>query len=123
MNIKHIYQNKSVRNRCVIEVFVGRFVLSRCFLDFFCGCRGFCNRAESDLFFFLLRLRSKIFHTSTEFMFWLSCSQLTGLPDLIFISSNSLVGKDIPSGINDTMYKVFKAFSRHSVVDNKKSNW
>ena len=26
---------KSVRNRCVIEVFCGVFVLSRCFLDFF----------------------------------------------------------------------------------------
>ena len=25
---------KSVRNRCVIEVFGGVFVLSRCFLDF-----------------------------------------------------------------------------------------
>ena len=44
---------QSVRNRCVIEVFGGVFVLSRCFLDF-CGCRGFCHRTESGLFLFLL---------------------------------------------------------------------
>ena len=43
---------KSVHNRCVIEVFDGVFVLSRCFLKIFCGCRGFCHRAESDLFLF-----------------------------------------------------------------------
>ena len=44
---------KSVRNRCVIEVFGGVFVLSRCFFGFFCGCRGFWHRTESDLFLFL----------------------------------------------------------------------
>ena len=44
---------KSIRNRCVIDVFGRVFVLSRCFLDFFCWCRGFCNRTESDLFLFL----------------------------------------------------------------------
>ena len=32
---------KSVRNRCVIEVLVGGFVLSRCFLDFSVGVWGF----------------------------------------------------------------------------------
>ena len=32
---------KSVRNRCVIEVFGGVFVLSRCFLDFFVGVGDF----------------------------------------------------------------------------------
>ena len=44
---------KSVRNSCVIKVFGGVFMLSRCFLDCFCGCMGFCHRIESDLFFFL----------------------------------------------------------------------
>ena len=44
---------KSVCNRCVIEDFDGFFVLSRCFLVlFFCVCRGFCHRTESDLFLF-----------------------------------------------------------------------
>ena len=32
---------KSVRNRCVIEVFDGVFVLSRCFLDFSVGVGAF----------------------------------------------------------------------------------
>ena len=32
---------KSVRNRCVIEVFGGVFVLSRCFLDFSVGVGAF----------------------------------------------------------------------------------
>ena len=36
----------SIRNRCVIEVFDGVFVLSRCFLNF-SVCRGFCHRAVS----------------------------------------------------------------------------
>ena len=43
---------KSVRDCCVIEIVGGFFVLSRCLLDF-SGCRGFCNRTESDLFLFL----------------------------------------------------------------------
>ena len=41
---------KSVRNRCVIEVFGGVFVLSRCFLDF-CQCIGFRHIS----FFFLYK--------------------------------------------------------------------
>ena len=40
----------SVRNRCVIEVLGGVFVLSHCFV---CECRGFCHRTESDIFLFL----------------------------------------------------------------------
>ena len=43
----------SVRNSCVIKVFGGVFMLSRCFLDCSVGCRGFCYRTESDLFLFL----------------------------------------------------------------------
>ena len=42
---------KSVCNHCVIEVFGGVFVLSRCFLDF-CRFGGFCHRTESYLFIF-----------------------------------------------------------------------
>ena len=40
---------KSVRNRCVIEVFGGVFVLSIGF-RIFCWYRGFCHRIETDLF-------------------------------------------------------------------------
>ena len=44
---------KSVRNSCVIKVFGGVFMLSRCFLDYSVGVGGFCHRTESDLFLFL----------------------------------------------------------------------
>ena len=43
---------KSVRNRCVIEVFGGVFVLSIGF-RIFCWYRGFRHRSESDLLLFL----------------------------------------------------------------------
>ena len=43
---------KSVRNRCVIEVFGGVCVLSRCFLGF-CGCRGLCHRTARSLPFYV----------------------------------------------------------------------
>ena len=43
---------KSVRNRCLIELFVALFVLSLPFWHFR-GCRGFCHRTESDLLLFV----------------------------------------------------------------------
>ena len=53
---------KSVRNRCVIEVFGGVLCVVTLLFGFFCRCEGFCHRAESDLFLFseimLLRLCS-----------------------------------------------------------------
>ena len=42
---------KSVRNRCVIEVFGGVCVLSFVF-RIFCWYRGFCHRTGSDLLLF-----------------------------------------------------------------------
>ena len=48
---------KSVRNRCLIELFCGVVcVVTLPFLHF-CWCRGFCHRTESDLFLFLLRYK------------------------------------------------------------------
>ena len=41
---------KSVRNRCVIEVFGGVLCVVTLLFGFFCRCKGFCHRAESDLF-------------------------------------------------------------------------
>ena len=51
---------KSVRNRCLIELFCG--VVCVVILPFwhFCWCRGFCHRTESDLFPFLLGTRKII---------------------------------------------------------------
>ena len=43
---------KSVRNRCVIEVFGGVLCVVTLLFGFFCQCEGFCHRAESDLFLF-----------------------------------------------------------------------
>ena len=45
---------KSVRNRCVIEVFGGVLCVVTLLFGFFCRCKGFCHRAESDLFLFSL---------------------------------------------------------------------
>ena len=52
---------KSVRNRCVIEVFGGVYkcVVTLLF-GFFYGCGGFCHRIESDLFLLLFRSYSEL---------------------------------------------------------------
>ena len=44
---------KSVRNRCVIELFCGVVCVIALPFWHFCWCRGFCHRTESDLFLFL----------------------------------------------------------------------
>ena len=50
---------KSVRNRCVIELFCGVvFVVTLPFWHF-CWCRGFCHRTGSDLFLFRLMILAK----------------------------------------------------------------
>ena len=43
---------KSVRNRCVIELFCGVVCVVTLPFWYFCWCRGFCHRTESDLFLF-----------------------------------------------------------------------
>ena len=45
---------KSVRNRCVIELFCGVVYVVTLPFWHFCWCMGFCHRTESDLFLFLL---------------------------------------------------------------------
>ena len=44
---------KSVRNRCVIELFCGVVCVVTLPFWHFCWCWGFCHRTESDLFLFL----------------------------------------------------------------------
>ena len=51
---------KSVRNRCVIELFCGVVCVVTLPFWHFCWCRGFCHRTESDLFLFLLDLNIKV---------------------------------------------------------------
>ena len=49
-------RSKSVRNRCVIEVFGGVCVLSFGF-RIFCWYRGFCHRNWSDLLFLFISIK------------------------------------------------------------------
>ena len=44
---------KSVRNRCLIELFGGVVCIVTLPCWHFCWCRGFCHRTESDLFLFV----------------------------------------------------------------------
>ena len=46
---------RSVRNRCVIELFCGVVCVVTLPFWHFCWCRGLSHRTESDLFLFLLR--------------------------------------------------------------------
>ena len=47
---------KSVRNRCTCNrSFWWRFYVFATLFGFFCRCRGFCHRTESDLILFLLK--------------------------------------------------------------------
>ena len=46
---------KSVRNRCVIEIFSGVVCVVTLLLDYCVGEGAFCYRTESDLFLFVLR--------------------------------------------------------------------
>ena len=55
---------KSVRNRCVIEVFCGVLCVVTLLFGFFCQCEGFCHRAESDLFLFSFHITNFPFLSS-----------------------------------------------------------
>ena len=44
---------KSVRNRCVIELFCGVICVVSFPIWHFCWCMGFCHRTESDIFLYL----------------------------------------------------------------------
>ena len=50
---------KSVRNRCLIELFCGVVCVVTLPFWHFCWFRGFCHRTESDLFLFLIKMLLK----------------------------------------------------------------
>ena len=62
---------KSVRNRCVLEVFGGVFVLTRCFFDFSVDVRALVVGLSPTLFFnfgaFNFEFRTLIFEFPTLF--------------------------------------------------------
>ena len=49
---------KSVRNRCVIDLFCGVVCVVTLPFRHFCCCGGFCHRTESDLFIILFAFNS-----------------------------------------------------------------
>ena len=63
---------KSVRNRCVIELFCGIVYVVTVPFCHFCWCRGFCHRTESDLFLFLL-------WSIKETVLWSGCDSISSL--------------------------------------------
>ena len=71
---------KSVRNRCLIELFCGVVCVVSLPFWHFCWCRGFCHRTEADLFLFLLlfvEIPCKIQHTDYKLkrqLYVITCS-------------------------------------------------
>ena len=55
---------KSVRNRCLIELFCGVFCVFTLPFWHFRGCRGFCHRTESDLLLF-------VFGSNKDTRYWI----------------------------------------------------
>ena len=51
----------SVCNCCVIEVFGGVFCVVTLLFGFFCRCRGFSHRIESDIFLFLFIIKTLMY--------------------------------------------------------------
>ena len=77
---------KSVRNRCLIELFCGVVCVVTLPFWHFCWCRGFCHRTESDLFLFLLfsgRIPEHIL-TSVSLYFVHRCRKMTGRRQVFF---------------------------------------
>ena len=64
---------KSVRNRCLIELFCGVVCVVTLPFWHFCWCRGFCHRTESDLFLFLFVPMGKIKRGSSSHYPKLTC--------------------------------------------------
>ena len=76
---------KSVRNRCVIELFCGVVCVVTLPFWHFCWYRGFCHRTESYLFLFLLHCRNAIQNRSTE-----GCSKLKRSVEMTSSGKNGL---------------------------------
>ena len=64
-------RHKSVRNRCLIELFCGVVCVVTLPFWHLCWCRGFCHRTESDLFLFFLEktVKSKTCKLSFSYIF------------------------------------------------------
>ena len=72
---------KSVRNRCVIEVFGGVLCVVMLLFGFFCRCRGFCH-GLSQISSFSLDVKSLLLHRVNSYS-----TQLICIPNEIFIEN------------------------------------
>ena len=79
---------KSVRNRCLIELFCGVVCVVTLPFWHFCCCRGFCHRIESDLFLFLweAKLRKTLQSISVSYQNTLSPLKLISIYRSRFLS-------------------------------------
>ena len=75
---------KSVRNRCLIELFCDVVCVATLPFWHFCWCRGFCHRTESDLFLFLLYSKSM----KTQHFYFLYLSNMDLSIKILFSSDN-----------------------------------
>ena len=61
---------KSVRNRCVIELFCDVICVVTLPFWHLCLCRGFCHRTKSDLFLFLIWCKLRHFIDISNYRSW-----------------------------------------------------
>ena len=78
------FRPKSVRNRCVIEVFGGVFYVVTMLFGFFCGCMGVCHRTKSDLFLFVSMFLPNIWKPDSRYPCFYNQRQY--LPEITIIS-------------------------------------
>ena len=88
---------KSVRNRCVIELFCDVVFVVTLPFSHFCCCSGFCHRTESDLFFFLFLYQS--LHLTMSVHLLLLKNYLDHLFLINIISNVVIIYKNVPDGI------------------------
>ena len=67
---------KSVRNRCVIELFCGVVYVVTLPFWHFCWCMGFCHRTESDLFLFFFQLTTFLLIPHCSFLWFHAISRI-----------------------------------------------
>ena len=82
---------KSVRNRCVIELFCGVVCVVTLPFWHFCWCMGFCHRTESDLFLFLYNDNGGILQCFSGLTITPSAYKMTNITVLNRIPDNSLL--------------------------------
>ena len=103
---------KSVRNRCLIELFCGVVCVVTLPFWHFCWCGGFCHRTESDLFLFLFLFRvppQKKTPLHHKFWYWLIHQSKTS--KRIFVPTQEVIKNSTGEGLRGSR---FLAYLRHT---------